>query len=136
MEEDYAIAAVYRLRRDGACVTSRVSIEPGGLLRQEVRRISAAGDEDRQERTVKVPLETAIAILSFAEVIAFWNFKNSDDLPASAPLLEISLRLGQRTRTVRVPDLERLARDGHNSESVALFDLWRRICQYQPIKLA
>src|SRR5215831_9682202 len=99
------------------------------MLLQEVLGISMARDEDRQERTVKVPLESAIAILSFAEVIAFWNFKNSDDLPASASMLAISLRLGQRTRTVRVPDLEELARDSHNSESVALFDLWRRICQ-------
>jgi hypothetical protein len=136
MEENYAIEAVYSLRRSNGSVTSRVNIQPGGLLRQEVRRISADGHEDRHEQTVNVPVETVIGILSFAEVIGFWNVKHSDALPADRPIFEICLRLGQRHGMARVSDLERLARDGTSGELVALFELWRRICQYQPIKLA
>jgi hypothetical protein len=85
----------------------------------------AGGTDEVRKATAKIGAEEVVGILSLAELIVFWNYKDAYPRDGGTATYEITLHLGKKAKTVRVDDLEQAAVD--NPELFALLQLWQRI---------
>jgi hypothetical protein len=135
MADKVLIAASLTGPREGAeGFTSRVTINEEGILRQEARGKNPLGNSEAapRDRTVQLPDGEVTGILSQAELFMFWSFQDSYGATDGAPVYEVSIQFGKKSKTVRVPGLARAVTQDTTSNLAALLVLWQRIHRHAP----
>lgn len=126
-------ATLLRHAPSGTRSSSRITIDTAGHLQQEIRTFnSPTGDTDLvRKAAAQIGAEAVVGILSLAELIVFWNYKDAYPRDDGTRIYEISLCLGKKSKTVRVHDLEEAK--SSNVELFAFLQLWERIHRHAPI---